>query len=323
MRISIWGCVLALAVVCEAMSTAGLQRLQRAGSGNSIKLTKRNLEQVVAGPRDDWLVVLLTATNAQVGCSVCVSLAPEFEMLVDSWAQDHPDGDGLFFAKADFADGDVEVFQKFELQTVPKMFIYKPTASKTRGIEGWEPLAVPQADFALQLAQIIGERTGKSIVIHVPFPWGNVITTAIVTFSVVLAIKKHFDKVLLVLTSKPVWGVAIVVSVLFFNTGYMYNAIRNTPYVRMSQQGTTEYFAPGQQSQFGVETQIMAIIYGTLAFCVVSLATIAPKIHSPRLNCATVLALSVFILLVFSVLVSIFKFKSAGYPYHLLNIWKP
>ncbi len=51
-----------------------------------------------------------------------------------------------------------------------------------------------------------------------------------------------------------------LVGILLFTSGHMFNQIRKVPYVATDGHGGINYFAPGFQNQFGLETQVIAFI---------------------------------------------------------------
>ena len=51
-----------------------------------------------------------------------------------------------------------------------------------------------------------------------------------------------------------------LIAILLFTSGHMFNHIRKVPYVAGDGKGGIQYFAPGFQSQFGMESQILAAI---------------------------------------------------------------
>lgn len=63
-----------------------------------------------------------------------------------------------------------------------------------------------------------------------------------------------------IVTHPRFWMVLCIGFVLLHTSGYMYNSIRNTPYVGSDGRGHISYIAGGFQSQFGMETQIIAAL---------------------------------------------------------------
>lgn len=306
-----------------ATSDALLKAQQKSGSA-FIKLTKGNFERLLSGPRDANVVVLLTASNTEVGCSICQTIQPEFEQLAESWVADHPEGDGLYFARADFAEGHTEIFQKFALNNVPRLYLYKPTNTDAAFNEGFEVLNVPQNEpFAASMVQFLKESLNKNVVLRHPIQWGSITITAVATFLVVILLKHQKHLISAVVQSKQIWGVVGVLAIVLFTTGYMFNAIRGMPFVTAGENGGVKYFVAGQQQQLGAETQIMSVLYGLLAFSVVFLVTKGPSVKDTRVRLGVVLYLIGLNFVLYSVLMSIFGFKSQGYPFRLLGIWSP
>jgi oligosaccharyltransferase complex subunit gamma len=124
-----------------------------------------------------------------------------------------------------------------------------------------------------------------------------------------------------------------LIAVLMFTSGHMYNHIRKVPYVTNDGKGGISYFAGGFQNQFGLETQIIAAICksryysglrmelmtvdGVLAFAAISLALKCPRITDPKAQQVAVLAWGGGLFIVYSFLLSIFRFKNGGYPFFL------
>jgi hypothetical protein len=66
--------------------------------------------------------------------------------------------------------------------------------------------------------------------------------------------------VLPVIRNRTVWAAVTLIAILLFTSGHMFNHIRQVPYVAGDGRGGVVYFAKGFQSQYGLETQIVAAI---------------------------------------------------------------
>lgn len=95
----------------------------------------------------------------------------------------------------------------------------------------------------------------------------------------------------------------------------MFNHIRKVPYAQPDGKGGLNYFAGGFQNQFGLETQIVAAIYGVLSFATISLALKVPRIADQRAQQVAVLVWGGVILAVYSFLLSVFRIKNGGCEY--------
>ncbi|KAK4695086.1 oligosaccharyltransferase complex subunit gamma, partial [Lecanoromycetidae sp. Uapishka_2] len=89
------------------------------------------------------------------------------------------------------------------------------------------------------------------------------------------------------------------------------------PYVAGDGKGGISYFAGGFQSQFGMETQIVAAMYGILAFATIALALKVPRMSDPKQQQFAVFVWGGVMLGMYSFLMSVFRIKNGGYPFHL------
>ena len=67
-----------------------------------------------------------------------------------------------------------------------------------------------------------------------------------------------YPYILPVIQNRNLWAAVSLILVLLFTSGHMYNHIRKVPYVTGDGKGGIVYFAAGFQSQYGMETQIVA-----------------------------------------------------------------
>lgn len=66
--------------------------------------------------------------------------------------------------------------------------------------------------------------------------------------------------VLPIVRNRNIWAAISLIAILLFTSGHMFNHIRRVPYVVGDGKGGISYFAGGFQTQFGMETQIVAAI---------------------------------------------------------------
>ncbi|CAR24964.1 Oligosaccharyl transferase subunit ost3/OST6 [Lachancea thermotolerans] len=307
-----------------------------------IQLTNNNFKRILDSKREAYIVVLLTATNAQVGCTLCMELDPEFSMMADSWYKDHPEGlsesgTGMFFARADFdPKKNSDVFMHFKVNNVPRLLFLTPQGDPS----SFSQINLPGEGGMTRVLAIVNtlrDATGISdFKIYQPINWGSVFVTAFATAAVTLLVKKYKPVAAKLITSKYVWGLATVFVIILWNAGYMFNSIRGSQFAGMTQDGSAViYFMEGQQqNQFGIETQIVGVIYGVLASCVAGLVLFVPyakqfyatdKSGRPTLSKACFVEFSltlsflVTLYLVYGALTGVFKLKSPGYPFKLIK----
>lgn len=70
-----------------------------------------------------------------------------------------------------------------------------------------------------------------------------------------------------IVQSRNVWASISLILILVFTSGHMFNHIRKVPYIAGDGKGGISYFAGSFQSQFGLETQVIAAICKLLLHC--------------------------------------------------------
>lgn len=123
--------------------------------------------------------------------------------------------------------------------------------------------------------------------------------------------------ILPVVQNRNLWAAVSLIAILLFTSGHMFNQIRKVPYVTGNGKGGVTYFAGGFQNQLGMETQIIAALYGVLAFCAIGLAVKVPRITDPKKQQIAVIAWGAALFVLYSFLLSIFRIKNGGYPFRL------
>jgi len=93
----------------------------------------------------------------------------------------------------------------------------------------------------------------------------------------------------------------------------MFTQIRGVPW----EMPNGQWMAAGYSNQLGKEVQMVSIIYGGLAACFLALTLITPYV-SPNRQRAQVYVIVLSIFIIYSTLISLFRFKNRGYPFKLL-----
>ncbi|KAK9447450.1 uncharacterized protein V1518DRAFT_376474 [Limtongia smithiae] len=280
-----------------------------------IRLDDQTFANAIAAPRDYAVVVLLTAEAPQMGCQLCRQFAPEYNLVASSWVKSHPKGDGLFFAMLDFKDGQ-KTFQSLGLKTAPNMWVYK--ASEHEGA-GPIHLDVSQAvDLRSSIIRFVeSEVPGVQIKLHIPRDYSKMIYAVLGGATLVVSLKAIYPFIKPIIESRTIWAGISLVAILMFISGHMFNNIRHTPYVAGNRNGGVQYIAPGFSQQFGMETQIIAVLYALLSFGAISLSIKLPRMANvTKQNLATI-TWCVLILCCYSSLMFIFRMKNGGYPFSL------
>ncbi|KAF3987706.1 hypothetical protein FT663_03705 [Candidozyma haemuli var. vulneris] len=319
-------------VALAAYSDSEMQALVSSKGRNSvIELRDDNFEKFLYGDRDYDLVLYMASDSPQLNCILCREIHPSYRTVATSWTHAHPHGfteeekldqgrTNIYFLEADFMSAK-KLFQLMQLDSIPKIYHFppsKPGAKVTSFLTEHSQYQFYQGEHTSLIAQWVREIVGVPIEIHVPMDWGKVALNAVITFLVVLLLKRFSSYASAVFRSSYVWGTVSSGAMLMFISGYMFNQIRGAPFVRETDNGV-EYFAPSPQSQYGLESQLISSLYGFLGLTFVLLASKVPKINNAKVQLLAVVTISALIYLAYSAYLSFFGFKSRGYPYRLLD----
>lgn len=125
------------------------------------------------------------------------------------------------------------------------------------------------------------------------------------------------------------WAAGTILTSLVMTSGYMFTRIRGAPYTG----GNGQWIAPGYQNQYGQETQVVAMICkdifnrnetrltilhctdGLLAVSFLMLIVIIPYQSSSVRQRAQVYLWTAVIMIIYSILVSLFRVKNRGTPF--------
>ncbi|WVO14155.1 hypothetical protein L204_101786 [Cryptococcus depauperatus] len=286
----------------------------------AIKLNTQSYHDLLALDREYSVTILLTALPAQFKCEPCRQFDPAFSHVSDSWARlPKAQRDQHFFARLDFADGQ-EIYSQLGLSSAPTVMYHPPMAGPKRN----NKLSVITYDIkrhgldASALHNWVSNLTPTHFDLHEPFnpmPY-IVIPASIIAIAVFVYSLRSF--LVPLAQSRVVWGCVSLILILTFISGYMWNRIRNAPYIAMGKDGKINWIAGGYQNQLGLESQVVGGIYGLLAFCIIALTLFVPAQTSPVKQRIGVYLWLGMLVVVFSLLIKLFKLKNGGYPFSLL-----
>nr|CAG8478388.1 10406_t:CDS:2 [Entrophospora candida] len=277
-----------------------------------VELDSRLYEEYTGKPRNYSMIILLTAMEPRLNCKPCRDFEPEFQLVASSWLKTANDPSRLYFGVLDFRDGK-EVYSKLKLNNAPSIYYFPPTT----GPYGKEISEPDRYDFnkhgflAEELAGYLSNNLGTRIRIQRPFDYLKLFIAVFLLIGSLATIKLAYPYIKSFIWNKNTWATVTLVVILLMISGHMWNHIRGPPYI-ISQNGHISYIAPGYSNQLGMESQIVAIIYGVCAFSVISLITAVPKINDKTKQRFT-LWMGVLVA-VYSVLFSLFRLKNPGYP---------
>ncbi|KAL5120922.1 oligosaccharyl transferase subunit ost3/OST6 [Pleosporales sp. CAS-2024a] len=297
-------------------------RAESLSRGLPVKLKDSSYARLIKAPRDFSVAVLLTALEERFQCQLCREFQPEWDILAKSWVKGDKKGEGrLLFGTLDFSDGK-DTFQSMRLQTAPVLLYFHPTV-------GPNAKADPQPvryDFTagFQSAERIHAWISRQVPADAPKPsvsrpinWAKVGSLTILGLGSVSFVAVAWPYITPLLQNRNLWAAFSLIAVLLFTSGHMFNHIRKSPYVQGDGKGGMNYFAAGFSNQFGLESQIIAAIYGVLAFATISLAVKVPRIADPKTQQFAVFLWSGLLLCMYSFLLSVFRMKNGGYRFWL------
>ncbi|KAH8727970.1 hypothetical protein GQ44DRAFT_677132 [Phaeosphaeriaceae sp. PMI808] len=297
-------------------------RTKSLSSGTPLKLDDASYAKLTKSPRDYSVAVLLTALETRFGCELCRNFQPEWDLLGKSWTKGDKNADGrLLFGTLDFVDGK-NTFQSLMLQTAPILLYFHPTIGPNAKVDS-QPV---RFDFTNgpQTAEQIHTWISRQVPADAPKPrisrpinWVKIISVTVSVLGVFTLLAVAWPYITPVLQNRNLWAAFSLITVLLFTSGHMFNHIRKTPYVQGDGKGGISYFAGGFSNQFGLESQIIAGIYGVLAFATISLALKVPRIADARAQQFAVFLWSGILLCMYSFLLSVFRTKNGGYQFWL------
>ncbi|KAL1982570.1 hypothetical protein VTN96DRAFT_1227 [Rasamsonia emersonii] len=277
-------------------------------------------DELTSAPRDYYVAILLTALEARYGCILCREFQSEWELIAKSWNKaNQPDGIKLLFGTLDFSNGR-NTFQKLMLQTAPIVLLFPPTVGPSATLDG----APVRFDFsgpisADQLYVWMNRHLpeGPKPPLVRPINYMRLVSAITILLGLITLFTVSSPYVLPVVQNRNLWAAISLIAILLFTSGHMFNHIRKVPYVAGDGRGGISYFAGGFSNQFGMETQIIAAIYGILSFATIALALKVPRMADAKAQQLAVIVWGVVLLGMYSFLLSIFRMKNGGYPFFL------
>ncbi|KEY66720.1 hypothetical protein S7711_06768 [Stachybotrys chartarum IBT 7711] len=290
-------------------------------TSSPLKLSDATYKALTSTPRDYSVAILLTALEAKFGCHLCQEFQPEWELLGKSWTRGDRKGESrLLFGNLDFTDGR-EIFISHGLQTAPVLFFFPPTQGPHAAISP-DPIRYDFSGGPASAEQIhawlsrqLPNRPHPAV--KRPINWMRWATSLSLVAGSITVAATAWPYVLPIIQNRNLWAAVSLISILLFTSGHMFNHIRKVPYVAGNGRGGVSYFAGNFQSQYGLETQVVAALYGILSFCVISLAAKVPRLSDARSQQVAVIAWASVIFVLYSFLLSIFKIKNGSYPFQL------
>ncbi|WWC60794.1 uncharacterized protein I303_103370 [Kwoniella dejecticola CBS 10117] len=285
-----------------------------------IKLDSASYEELLASDREYSVSVVLTALPAQFKCQPCHDFDPAFHQVAASWRRKPRHvRDGHFFAQLDFADGQA-VYQQLGLSSAPTVQFHPALAGPNKS----NKLSVITYELnrngltAPPLHAFLNNLTPEGFAFYKPINPINYIAIPASILAIGLSLYSMRKIIVPLVQSRLIWGTFSIILILTFTSGYMWNKIKNAPYVAAGPNGQISWIAGGYSNQLGLESQVVGGIYGILAFSIVALTLLIPAQSSPAKQRVGVYLWLAMLVVVFSLLIKLFRMKNGGYPFALL-----
>ncbi|KAI8602592.1 hypothetical protein EDD21DRAFT_69177 [Dissophora ornata] len=295
-----------------------VSRLQAKAAKNKgiVELDAQAFEEVMSKPRNYSMAVLFTAISPEFQCVPCLNFDPEYKLVASGWSR-LADKSQLFFGVLDFKVGQA-IFQKFGMNSAPSV-LYFPASDAMSSQPNLDRYDFAKNGFQAEtFAEWLNGRAGTNVKVRRPFDF---VAFAVKVLGVALAVGTAillYTKAGKISSSKYLWSAISMFTIFIMISGHMWNQIRNPPYTVPGRDGRPGFIAQGFQNQFGLETQLVAVIYAVLTGSVISLIAVVPKIENPTMQRVAVWASMGLFALMFSVLIQFFRIKNPGYPFTLM-----
>ncbi|KAE9556253.1 hypothetical protein FO519_000592 [Halicephalobus sp. NKZ332] len=266
---------------------------------------------VRSAPRNYSMIVMFTALSTGVNCPICKPAYDEFYILANSYRYGHMNDKALYFGVVEFEENQ-QIFQQMNLNTAPVIFHFPAKGREKRHDQMEFQRFGIDADA---MAKFVAERTG--IHIHVLRP-PNYAAPVVIMLLVMLIMGLLYMRRnnLEFLYNRTFWGLVCVAIVLCFMSGQMWNHIRGPPFFMTHPQTRETSFIHGStQYQLVSETYIVLGFYGIITAGMVLLLE-APERKDYK-KFASFIGIGI-VAVFFSLLLSVFRMKYQGYPYHFL-----
>ncbi|KAF8350694.1 dolichyl-diphosphooligosaccharide-protein glycotransferase [Amanita rubescens] len=305
--------LLAVPLAFAAAAADHRKLVDLAAAGNGVINLDSNTYDLVTAPDRNWSVAIqLTALDPKRRCAPCRQFDSTWKAVAAAWTKTPKEQRNYhFFATLDFDNGHT-VFQKLGLTSAPVVYVYPPAEGPRVPAGG--KTAPSKYDFphgfeAKPLAEYISKHTPVPIPYREPIDWSRYLTFAVSSLSVLLVLRYIAP----VLQNRWAWAVVTILTCLVMTSGFMFTRIRNAPYTG----GDGNWIAGGYSNQFGQEVHVLAFIYGLLGVAFLMLTVVIPNQASPSRQRIQIYLWTVVIMIVYSILVSLFRVKNRGYPFKL------
>jgi hypothetical protein len=254
----------------SSSSASKVEQISKAirSGGPLVALSDHNFSKFVNDrPRDYYAVLVLTATDPQYGCSVCVKAKGNLEDVAKLYHSQYniseiPVDQRVIFFKAEVDDAR-NIFTQLRVETVPRTFILPPvdTNSKLVPMQEYEIEGRGFLEGLSSSVDTLNNATKVKIqILQSPFLFLFTVAVFAVFLSLFVS-AAAYDVLgsLLWYQTPKIW---VIISVICFGVGVsgcIFCIIRSAPPLGFSHQGTLSIFSPQGRDQYLVEGIIVAL----------------------------------------------------------------
>lgn len=277
-----------------------------------------NLEKwktyVQSSPRNYSMIVMFTVLSPNMNCPICKPAYEEYLILANSYRYTFLHTKGLYFAIVDYEEAP-QIFNLINLNTAPAIYHFPAKgARRPQDSMDFQRLGI-DAD---SMSKFVQDRCDVHIRILRPPSYAAPVVILLLVM-LVLGLLYMRRNNLEFLFNKTFWASVCMAIVFAFMSGQMWNHIRGPPFIMTNPQTRETSFVHGStQYQLIAETYIVLALYAGVTAGVVILNDAASSKTDPSkrkfMACIGIGMMIVF----FSLLLSVFRSKYHGYPYHFL-----
>ncbi|KAI8052504.1 hypothetical protein BDF22DRAFT_688795 [Syncephalis plumigaleata] len=300
----------------HASLTEEIQQLADQTPDNIVALDDKTFPKFIENGHDYSVLVVFSVRSNAFNCEPCIRFEPEYQLVASSWRK-MGSPKPLYFVHVDFGNGR-HTFGKYNINAAPAALLFHPTSGPDATKA--DPIVYDFARRGLgaeDVSAFIKQTMGIEMTLYRPIDWQKHGINAAIVIAFLVALRFSSQYVWAILSNTRVWSAITLVFLLIMMSGFMWNQIRMPPYHGGSPQNP-EYISSGFQQQFVAETQIVALLYAGCAFATVSLVTRVPAIKNSMLQNIAALVWTIILVVIYSLLLRLFRVKNGGYPFKLL-----
>ncbi|KAI5952609.1 OST6 [Candida jiufengensis] len=310
----------------------------------TISISENNIIQIHNGdlsiidsfkPRPFYTLLYLTSSNPKHECQLCAVLGPMIHKLSQVWyKENYIYNKDLVFVEANLKDfSNAKIFNHLKLTTIPHIWLIPPqfNESSTSILDDTHyqlnPPPLSEDKQILALNEFLNEQLSKQIKLPQSSSgdqaFSTFFKTFLITFSVIVLIKKKGPSFLTSTKKKTVISIISILFVILCTSGYQFTLQNKVPLLTKNKDDNSLIFiSGGTHYQYAVEIAIVSLNYLSLFIFFISLIklgdykiTDTSMIKNEKLRIWFIILNSLIIYILISCLTSIILRKDGNYPY--------